>query len=328
MVKGITVKMTTGDTVDGYLDPPDDDDGEEADPSTVIEPLYAEYASEPMQSLPDMEQGDDPSTSAKSENEGDPKSETKSLFENIRARLNGTTSSNSGSMQADEPSGNKKDANPKNVIKRSTPRNLVLEAIVTKLKATDAESGTMCGMITLPAAHYQSLKSLCDVVTRMINENIVNTNIQIKFVIENGRVRFYSETGGIGLFCTTPYLAQHLGITPNEMTVGGSKLYYILDMVMGTRRAFLDDIHQIFVYSDIIDYQIVGNTKAMLLGVFPSKGTHAEQHSWQFNPLQYIKVTKSVLQSIHIKLCSATGEPVPFVSGDTLCRLHFRRKLV
>ena len=113
-----------------------------------------------------------------------------------------------------------------------------------------------------------------------------------------------------------------------ERIVDGRTLYILGHNQKGPLRAYLDDVHSIFVYSDIIDYQIVGNSKAMLLGVFPTKGVHGEQQSWQFNPLQYISVKMRAVQSIQLKLCTTTGDLVPFQSGDTLCRLDFQRKLV
>ena len=90
----------------------------------------------------------------------------------------------------------------------------------------------------------------------------------------------------------------------------------------------MDIVQTLFVYSDVIDYQIVGNSKAMLMRVFPVKGIHVEQQSWQFNPFQYIDIPSSSIPSITMRICTPTGEDVPFMSGDTLCRLHFRWKML
>ena len=84
----------------------------------------------------------------------------------------------------------------------------------------------------------------------------------------------------------------------------------------------------LYIYSDVIDYQIVGNSKAILMGVVPLKGKHGEQQSWQFNPFQYIDIRTSTIPSISMRICTPTGEEVPFMSGDILCRLHFRRTML
>ena len=91
-------------------------------------------------------------------------------------------------------------------------------------------------------------------------------------------------------------------------------------------RATLNEVHTIFVYSHNIDKQIVGNSRTMHMGVFPLKGAHGDQVSWQFNHVHYIDVQKSYIPSITMKLGTPTGERAPFLNGDTLCRLHFFEK--
>ena len=84
----------------------------------------------------------------------------------------------------------------------------------------------------------------------------------------------------------------------------------------------------VYIYSDVIDYKIDGNSKAMLIGVFSVKGKHGEQQSWQFNPFQYTDIPSSSIPSITMRICTPTGEDVPFMRGDTLFRLQFRRKML
>ena len=112
------------------------------------------------------------------------------------------------------------------------------------------------------------------------------------------------------------------------MEIFSKPLYYAPSKIGGDRPASLDTVQTLFVYSDIIDYQIVGNSKAMLMSVFPVKGTHGEQQSWQINPFQYFDIPSSSIPSITMRLWTPTGDDVPFMSGDTLCRLHFPRKML
>ena len=89
-----------------------------------------------------------------------------------------------------------------------------------------------------------------------------------------------------------------------------------------------NELQSIFVYSYIVDYQIVGNTMATLMGVLPTKGAFKEPQSCQINPVQYVPLQSNEISSISMKLCTPQGDPVQFLSGDSLCRLHFRRKLL
>ena len=79
----------------------------------------------------------------------------------------------------------------------------------------------------------------------------------------------------------------------------------------------MEDVQTLYLYSDVIDYQIIGNYKAMLIGVFPVKGKHREQQSWQLNPFQDIDIPISTIASIKMSICTPSGEEVPFKSGVT-----------
>ena len=100
-------------------------------------------------------------------------------------------------------------------------------------------------------------------------------------------------------------------------------LYYEPSKIFGDRPASLDIVQTLFVYLDVIDYQIVGKSKSMLMGVVPVKGTPGELQSWQFNPFQYIDIPISSIPNRKMRICTPTAEHVPFMSGDTFCRLHF-----
>ena len=113
-----------------------------------------------------------------------------------------------------------------------------------------------------------------------------------------------------------------------QVEISSKPFYNSHSVVTVNRRSWLEDVQTLYIYSDVIEYQIVGNSKAMLMGVFPVKGNHGEQHLWQFNPFQYIDIPSSCIPSITMRICTPTGEDVPFISGDTLCRLHFRRKML
>ena len=219
-------------------------------------------------------------------------------------------------------------------VEKVKPPTLVtreLAALASKLQKSDPkEFGTYGQILWLPASNYEGVKGLCETICYHFNEKfkVLKPPVKLEYMLDNGRVKFNCDTAKVWFVSTTPYLFQRLALTPVERIVDGRTLYLLPHNVIGLKKAYLDEIHSIFVYSDIIDYQIVGNSKAMLLGVFPTKGAHGEQQSWQFNPLQYITVKMRTMQSIQLKLCTPTGNLVPFQSGDTLCRLHFKRKLV
>ena len=124
------------------------------------------------------------------------------------------------------------------------------------------------------------------------------------------------------------YFFDQLGMITQQVEMSSKPLYISHSGVTGNRRAWLDDLQTVYIFSDVIDYQIVGNSKAMLMGVFQNKGKHGAQQSWQFNPFQDIDMPSSTSPSITMRICTPTGEDVNLMSGDTLCRIHFRRKML
>ena len=94
-------------------------------------------------------------------------------------------------------------------------------------------------------------------------------------------------------------------------------------------------IHSLFIYSDLVEYNIVGDTKAPLLRCFPFisklKGgdiiTTGQYMNYQtFSNLQFRPLLKKCFHSIHIDLRDTSGEKIPFVSvGSTRLVLMFRK---
>ena len=94
-------------------------------------------------------------------------------------------------------------------------------------------------------------------------------------------------------------------------------------------------IHSLMIYTDIVEYNIVGDTKAPLLRCFPfisklKSGdiiTTGQYMNYQtFSNLQFRRLLKNSFHSIHIDLRDTSGEKIPFVSvGITRLVLMFRK---
>ena len=92
--------------------------------------------------------------------------------------------------------------------------------------------------------------------------------------------------------------------------------------------------HLIFIYTNIIEYQYVGDTKAPLLRVIDSKqrlknGSVCElepTHRIVFTNLDYKKLLTNTIQSISIELRTETGQLVPFSgTGKVILTLQFKK---
>ena len=108
----------------------------------------------------------------------------------------------------------------------------------------------------------------------------------------------------------------------NENIYSGAPLY-----AQQKKALCSNDSNSMYIYCDIIKYQIVGDIEAPLFGVLPVQGRDGEQIYWGFNPPYYIPVNTDSLRSFEIRICNDMGELFPFdPSGKVVCRLHFRRK--
>ena len=126
----------------------------------------------------------------------------------------------------------------------------------------------------------------------------------------------------------------HIGykMYPNEnrlMKIDETEAYYWefpADLCAGN--------HLIFIYTNIIEYQYVDDTKAPLLRVIDSKqclknGSVCElepTHRIVFTNLDYKKILTNTIQPISIELRTETGQLVPFLgTGKVILTLQFKK---
>jgi hypothetical protein len=103
---------------------------------------------------------------------------------------------------------------------------------------------------------------------------------------------------------------------------------YTVDLI-GTRKPKLDVLHSMYVYSDVIERQPVGDTDAPLLGIVPVGDTSpGSRVHYAFNPLIYLPVSQAYIRNIRVTLATENGDPVPFASAsdNVVVCLRFRRK--
>lgn len=87
-------------------------------------------------------------------------------------------------------------------------------------------------------------------------------------------------------------------------------------------------VHHVFVYSDLAQYVPVGDTSAPLLRIIPlvTRGEESDQYTHIFDHPHYIPVSRRSIETIQIDLRSDIGKYIPFVSGKSIVKLHFRRR--
>lgn len=87
-------------------------------------------------------------------------------------------------------------------------------------------------------------------------------------------------------------------------------------------------IYAVYIYSDIVKPNLIGDTSARCLRVvsIPSERSFGENCSMAFVNPSYLEVSNRRFKNIHVTLKDKTNENIPFQFGETLLKLHFRKK--
>ena len=219
------------------------------------------------------------------------------------------------------------------------------KAIPWGLTTTDLEE-TLRNMQALP--RYQARCYICFDPGNYKPEDIVKTiedKFQAPMITEKYQIEFNEQTRKVSVntmqrFAIACYsdlsILQLLGFskqtTTFEITKPGAKHKQLEYMVFETDRwctakmsPSLKRISNMFVYTDIIDFSIVGDTQAPILGFIPIQSHFGDNAHYAINPPSYVHVKEKIINTITIKICTDTGEEFPFEEGKVICRLNFRR---
>ena len=142
----------------------------------------------------------------------------------------------------------------------------------------------------------------------------------------------------------SPSIIGFKGVLDGRGTNFGYKIDIIVNKLMkkDDTKFFMGDFpadlcagkHLIFICTNIIEYQYVGDAKAPLLRVIDSKqrlknGSVCElepTHRIVFSNLDYKKLLSNTIQSISIELRTETGQLVPFSgTGTVILTLQFKK---
>ena len=147
--------------------------------------------------------------------------------------------------------------------------------------------------------------------------NIVDETMQVH--LDNDRVAPNWTIGATGRLATV--LGWHeMKITPDSFLPAGATAY------KGTQPIDASPIKQLFVYTDIIDNQLVGDANAPLLRRVPTKQFFPFICNFDFVNKEYHKVNTTLINTIEIDIRDDIGEPIPFETGHVHITLHFRQK--
>lgn len=110
-------------------------------------------------------------------------------------------------------------------------------------------------------------------------------------------------------------LARVLGAPPN---VAFKKVHHCGDITGG--------FNTLYVYTDIAEHQIVGDTAVPLLRCVPVQGKAHDFITVTYDEPHYIPINKHHIETICIEIKTDQNRPVPFRYGKVIVRLHIRQR--
>ena len=162
------------------------------------------------------------------------------------------------------------------------------------------------------------------------NHNEICITVKVSRRTQEVAIMLANDTSGLA-FCSTKLghifgnnVANQFGVLMKRK--GPHEPSFAYDIVR---------IHSLMIYSNLVEYSIVGDTKSPLLRCFPFisklKGgdiiTTGQYMNYQtFSNLQFRPLLKNSFHSIHIDLRDTSAEKIPFVSvGITQLVLMFKK---
>ena len=197
----------------------------------------------------------------------------------------------------------------------------------------------------VPQGRYNDVEELIDEITSCIKSSCTNNVKQEPKVGYNSITRRihvsegWSVTGEHLVVKFDDELAQMLGVAEGYnsddaheiVTKDGEKFGVDPETsstnVYHAKRSYdmSGGIHSVFVYADIVDYSIVGDTRAQLLRLahIPTDSKFGSTIIDRYENPHYLPLSTKEITSIEIHLKDDTDLPIPFEFGRTKLVLHF-----
>jgi len=170
--------------------------------------------------------------------------------------------------------------------------------------------------VVLPAGNHRRVRSLLDTIRKEQHKVVGLATPILEFSYTDARISMTIGHGFVVKFSLD--LAHMLGLDGNEK---------YSENVTATRAPSLGHghIYSVYVYCDILEHSVVGDTTAPLLRIIDKPHTSYGNVHRILNPILHTPLQKKRFDSVEINLMTDDGMPVPFLSGKSLVVLEFRR---
>jgi hypothetical protein len=183
-------------------------------------------------------------------------------------------------------------------------------------------NGTEGKFIDISEGYYDSLESLTTLINKTIIAQTKDKVAQVYYNPFNQKVVVDIKPNG--QLCLTNGVKALLGYNTSQGTFLGETN----GMLFKSPNTVQTDLgmYAFYVYSDITEPRVVGDSMVPLLRTVPIAGKHGESVVKYFQNIDYVPVMKKSFDTIEIDIRDDTGKHIPFEYGKLVVTLHFRKK--
>ena len=168
-------------------------------------------------------------------------------------------------------------------------------------------------VLRIPEGYYKDIEIVCRALVDILPLRLHN-NINIFQDSTSKRVHIeLDQVSGL-------YLSEGLGQVfgyPEGLVTGQQKSPFPPDLEGG--------INTLYVYTDIVDEQRVGDVTAPLLRIVSVPRRRAGEFvTFTYGTPHYVPVKSKYVDTIQVDIRSDFGEKIPFQRGRVVIKLHFR----
>jgi hypothetical protein len=169
---------------------------------------------------------------------------------------------------------------------------------------------------SIPAGHYDNVDVLARTLQRQINPENNPLLPSLRFHSTERKVYFLIPVGASLQFDAelSAILGLRDGAIVDTTSTGASTA------------SIATDVTAIYVYVNIVQPQVVGNTYSSLLQIVPVQGNFGDIVQYSPPKLLYLPLRSNTINSIDISLARSSAEPISFQTGHVIVQLHFQKR--
>jgi len=184
--------------------------------------------------------------------------------------------------------------------------------------------------IKLPIGYYANAQDIFEKIIEAAKEQYATLNkdaytefpFSFKINVNSQKGELNSSKTAYFIRIAGTQILQALGIYRDHVT---DYINSYLDFPIRSFTPF--SVHQptLYVYSDLVRHQIVGDKMVPLLRIVTTTGNLGQTITQTFTRPYYLPVSKGYISTVEIQINNDSGDQIKFLSGKVVCVLHLRK---